>query len=158
MVIGRADSAIAQLKRTLDRHFSTWSKFLLFVGQQKQVERYLAAADAFLFPSYFEAASRAEVEAAAIGLPLFLTPHCGTEQFPREQMRGAWLEYDGFDIAKKMMAFANGQIPMEPISVGGALAPTEYADRLNSIYEELTALVKVDLEGQSANGAIKPGV
>jgi len=158
MVIGGADSAIAQLKRTLDRHFSAWSKFILFVGQQKQVERYLAAADAFLFPSYFEAASRAEVEAAAMGLPLFLTPHCGTEQFPREQIRGAWLEYDGFDIAKKMLALANGEIPTRPISVGGALKPGEYADQLNSIYDELREQTKVDLEGQSANGAIKPEV
>jgi glycosyltransferase involved in cell wall biosynthesis len=155
MVIGGADSAIAQLKRTLDQHFSAWSKFILFVGQQKQVERYLAAADAFLFPSYFEAASRAEVEAAAMGLPLFLTPHCGTEKFPREQIRGAWLEYDGFDIAKKMLAFANGEIPMRPISVGGALTPAEYADQLNSIYDELREQTKVDLEGQSR---VKPEV
>jgi glycosyltransferase involved in cell wall biosynthesis len=139
MVIGGTDSTIVQLKRVLDEDFREWSNWILFVGHQKQVERYLAAADAFLFPSYFEAAARAEVEAAAMGLPLLLTPHCGTEQFPREEIRGAWLEYDGIDIAKKMLAFAKGEIPTKPISVGGALTPAEYADRLISIYELMLA-------------------
>lgn len=34
----------------------------------KDVERYLAASDAFLFPSYSEAFALVEVEAAACGL------------------------------------------------------------------------------------------
>ena len=100
-----------------------------------QVERYLAAADAFLFPSYFEASCLAEIEAAAMGLPLLVTRHPGTEMIARPGKNGLFLEADPGDIADKMQRFAAKEFVFEVPQTGEALTRKEFAQRVASIYE-----------------------
>jgi glycosyltransferase involved in cell wall biosynthesis len=136
LVIGGTAKTLVRLKTELATRFPEYARWILFVGTTSEVEKSLAAADAFLFPSYFEAFSLAEIEAAAMGLPLLLTRHPGSEMILREGKNGVWLEFDPHDIAKKIQAFARGEFRFELPNVGEALTKSQYADRLLSIYDD----------------------
>jgi glycosyltransferase involved in cell wall biosynthesis len=138
LVIGGSKSTLACLQRQLDNVFVGWPTMIRFVGVQSEVERYLAAADAFLFPSFFEAAARAPVEAAAMGLPLFITNIYGTENIPKDELNGAWLESDPQDIAAKMRAFIRGEIAPKPVQLPAALTRRQYAECLQRIFEQFS--------------------
>ena len=135
LVIGGSEQNLNRLKRDLSKTFSGFLQAFVFVGITDHVERYLAAADAFLFPSYFEAFSLAEIEAAAMGLPLLVTRHPGTEMIVRPGKNGLFLEADPRDIADKMQKFAAKEFVFELPEVGEALTRQEFAQRVTSIYE-----------------------
>jgi len=136
LVIGGTPTTLARLKSELAARFPEYARWILFVGTTSEVEKYLAAADAFLFPSYFEAFCLAEIEAAAMGLPLFVTRHPGTEMIVREGENGVWLEFDPHDIADKIRGFARHQFRFELPNSGEALTKSQYADRVLSIYDD----------------------
>ena len=135
LVIGGSQRNLARLKRDLCEKFPSFLHTIVFVGMTDQVERYLAAADAFLFPSYFEGFCLAEIEAAAMGLPLLVTRHCGTEMIVRPGKNGLFLEADPRDIADKMQKFAAKEFAFEVPETGEALTREEFAQRVASIYE-----------------------
>jgi glycosyltransferase involved in cell wall biosynthesis len=136
LVIGGTAKTLARLKGELATRFPEYGRWILFAGTTSEVEKFLAAADAYLYPSYFEAFSLAEIEAAAMGLPLLVTRHPGTEMIVREGKNGVWLEFDARDIAKKIQAFARREFSFELPNVGEALTKSQYADRLLSIYDD----------------------
>ena len=55
------------------------------LGEQRDVERYLAALDVFVLPSYREGFSRSGMEAAATGLPLVLSDVRGCREVGRHE-------------------------------------------------------------------------
>jgi glycosyltransferase involved in cell wall biosynthesis len=136
LVIGGTPNTLERLKNELATSFPEYLSWMLFVGITSEVEKYLAAADAFLFPSYFEAFCLAEIEAAAIGLPLLVTHHPGTEMIVREGKNGLRLEFDAQDIANKIRKFVLGEYHFELPNSGEALTKSQYADTVLSIYEE----------------------
>jgi glycosyltransferase involved in cell wall biosynthesis len=136
LVIGGTTKTLARLKSELATRFPEYPRWILFVGTTSEVEKFLAAADAYLYPSYFEAFSLAEIEAAAMGLPLLVTRHPGTEMIVREGKNGVWLEFDPHDIAKKIRAFARLEFRFELPNFGEALTKSQYADRVLSIYDD----------------------
>jgi glycosyltransferase involved in cell wall biosynthesis len=135
LVIGGSQPNLDRLKGDLSKIFPDFSEAIVFVGMTDHVERYLAAADAFLFPSYFEAFCLAEIEAAAMGLPLLVTRHPGTEMIVRPGRNGLFVKADPHDIADKMQRFAAKEFVFEVPEVGEALTRREFAQRLASIYE-----------------------
>ncbi len=139
LVVGGNSSTLTELQAKVAGSAPDWRKWIIFTGQQPDVESYLAAADAFLFPSYFEAFSLAEIEAAAMGVPLLLTRHHGSEMILEEGVNGLWLEYDPQSITQAIRRF----LQMGPAAfrrhVGRALTRAEYADRLLSVYEKMLA-------------------
>lgn len=58
---------------------------VLFVGHQIEVRRFLWLADAFVFPTAYEAFSLSILEAAAAGLPLIVTRVHGVEDFAQDR-------------------------------------------------------------------------
>ena len=136
LVIGGSPQNLDRLKRDLSSIFPGFLQTIIFVGMTDHVERYLAAADAFLFPSYFEAFCLAEIEAAAMGLPLLVTRHPGTEMIVRPGKNGLFLEADPRDIADKMEKFAAKEFSFEVPETGEALTGKQFAQRVASIYEE----------------------
>jgi glycosyltransferase involved in cell wall biosynthesis len=135
LVIGGSQQNLAWLKADLCQKIPSFMQTIVFVGMTDQVERYLSAADAFLFPSYFEAFCLAEIEAAAMGLPLLVTRHPGTEMIVRPGKNGLFVEADPRDIADKMHKFAAKEFVFEVPEVGEALTRKEFAQRVASIYE-----------------------
>jgi glycosyltransferase involved in cell wall biosynthesis len=135
IVIGGSRQNLNLLKRDLVQSFPGYSRTIVFVGMTDRVERFLAAGDAFIFQSYFEAFSLAEIEAAAMGLPLLVTRHPGTEMIVRPGKNGLFLEPDPADLADKMQRFAAKEYVFELPDTGEALNREQFARRIESIYE-----------------------
>ncbi len=139
LIVGGKPSTLAALQVQVASIAPDWKQWITFTGQQTDVESYLAAADAFLFPSYFEAFSLAEIEAAAMGVPLLLTRHHGSEMILEEGVNGLWLEYDADAIAETIRGFLRMGPSAFSRSIGKALTRDQYAERLLAIYERMFA-------------------
>jgi len=139
LIVGGQSAAVVALQSKVERIAPDWNQWIVFTGQQPDVESYLAAADAFLFPSYFEAFSLAEIEAAAMGVPLLLTRHHGSEMILEEGANGLWLEFDADAIAETVRRFLGMDRSAFRRSIGRALTRAEYAERLLAIYEKMFA-------------------
>jgi glycosyltransferase involved in cell wall biosynthesis len=142
LVIGGSAQTLARLKRHLAKVYPGSTQTIVFVGMTDRMEQYLAAADAFLFPSYFEAFSLAEIEAAAMALPLLVTRHPGTEMIVRPGENGVFLEADPHDIAEKMRQFAAGEFAFKVPHTGEALNRKDFADRVMAIYESSLSRIR----------------
>lgn len=135
LVIGGNPAALAALQKQLDERAPDWKSWIIFTGHQPLVEQPLSAADAFLYPSYFEAFCFAEIEAAALGIPVLLTRHHGSEMILEEGVNGLWLEFDAVAIADTLRRFVQMQPRPFRRSVGRALNGTQYAERLLAVYD-----------------------
>jgi len=61
---------------------------VIFCGPQKQIERYYAAADAFVFPTVYEPFGNVHLEALASGLPVITTRNSGAAEIIDEGKNG----------------------------------------------------------------------
>lgn len=77
-----------------------------FVGRQQQPGRFLAAADAFVFPSAYEPFGLVVLEAGATGLPLVVTRTHGTAELVRDGENGRVVERDGEAFAAALNELA----------------------------------------------------
>ena len=136
LVIGGQPGTLARLQADLSAPYPDWREWMIFVGTQPAVERYFAAADAFLFPSYFEAFCLAEIEAGAMGLPLLLTAHPGTEMILQDGVNGVRLSEDQAKLTEQVGEFLRRGLPPFPASAGRALDRSAYAKALAGIYAE----------------------
>lgn len=75
------------------------AKRVIFGGFRRDMPQALAAADLFLFPSWYEAFSLATIEAAACGLPVVATRINGTEDFISPGENGDFIEHDPEHVA-----------------------------------------------------------
>lgn len=130
LTIGGHPQRLAALQKVLDVQVPGWPEWIHFTGMISLVEDHYAASDALLFPSYSEAFSLVEIEAAACGLPLFLTRHRGTEMILTEGANGRYLEFDADAIAKVLEEFVTGVWKPSAISVGRALENEAFAKAL----------------------------
>lgn len=130
LVVGGKPPTLEQLKRRLDHEHPDWESWLQFTGNVAEPEKYFAAADAFLFPSYSEAFALVEVEAAACGLPLFLTRHHGSEMVLEEGVNGRFIEFDAEAIAEMLAEFIRGDWRPQSVSLKRALDRSAYAKAL----------------------------
>jgi UDP-glucose:(heptosyl)LPS alpha-1,3-glucosyltransferase len=116
-----------------------------FVGQTSTPERYLAAADAFVFPSSYEAFSVAVLEAAAAGLPLLVTRINGTEELVTDSINGFFIARHPEDLAAKVRTLAGDQALADRMGrAARATVETGYewqtiAKRTLDVYERLPA-------------------
>ncbi len=136
LVVGGSEERLASLKSELG-HLPDW---ITFTGMVADVERYFAASDAFLFPSYSEAFALVEVEAAASGLPLFLTPHHGSAMILEDSVNGCLLEFDVKRICEVLRAFVEKRwMPQEGVHLKRALDMKSYAFQLSKLMRETVA-------------------
>src|SRR5919204_507405 len=89
VVGGEADLVAAYRARTVRAGLDRQVKF---IGLQRDVRPYLWAADAFVFPSAYEAFSLVAFEAAAAGVVLIATPVNGVREFLRDGDNGILVE------------------------------------------------------------------
>jgi glycosyltransferase involved in cell wall biosynthesis len=78
---------------------------VIFAGTTRDVRPYFWAADAFVFPSYYEAFSLVSLEAAAAGLPLIATPINGVEEFLRDGENGILVDGTAEGISRGITRF-----------------------------------------------------
>lgn len=104
-------------------------------GLVENIERHLSAADGLLFPSHFEAFSLAEIEAAAMGLRLYLTKHYGTEMILDEAINGCYLPWDIQGMADVLVhEWKNEKFKDIKISMGKALNQKEFSSYICELY------------------------
>lgn len=144
LVVGGRDSRIHELQAWLDKKHPDWRDWITFTGDVPDVERYFAAADGMLFPSYSEAFALVEIEAAACGLPLFLTRHHGSEMILEEGVNGRYLEFDSEKIADVLTEFVHGRWKPAAANMRHALKSEDYATCLINFLHESAAPLKSD--------------
>jgi glycosyltransferase involved in cell wall biosynthesis len=130
LLVGGSPATLTRLRKQLDREVPSWPQWLTFAGMVPDIERYYAASDGLLFPSHSEAFSLVEVEAAACGLPLFLTRHHGSEMIMEAGKNGLWLEFDPVDIANVLESFVTRQWQPTAVPLMHAMDSDTYAQRL----------------------------
>jgi glycosyltransferase involved in cell wall biosynthesis len=132
LVVGGRPDRLAALQAEIGQKHD----WITFTGMVPDVERYFAAADAFLFPSYSEAFALVEVEAAACGLPLFLTPHHGSEMILEDQINGRLIDFDPAKIAEVLAEFLEGRWQPKQHTLKHAIDSETYAARLADIFTQ----------------------
>jgi glycosyltransferase involved in cell wall biosynthesis len=138
LVVGGLERRLNALRTSLDVLQPDWRDWIKFAGMVPDVEKYFAAADAFLFPSYSEAFALVEVEAAACGLPLFLTRHHGSEMILEDGRNGRFVDFDAEQMSQVLGEFVSGQWQfITPLKAKG-LDSHAYGERLAA---EFLALV-----------------
>ena len=139
IVVGSGDEAL--YRRLAQRHGV--AQRVHFLGHAAAPERYLAAADAFLFPSSYEACSVAVLEAAAAGLPLLVTRVNGAEDLLTDGVNGFFVAREPVDVAAKVRRLTPDRSLAERMgraaraAVEGAYDWQTIAKRTLEVYERL---------------------
>lgn len=138
LVVGGTDKRLAGLKTWCARQRSDYASWVQFTGMVSDIQNYFAASDGFLFPSYSEAFALVEIEAAATGLPLFLTPHHGSEMILEEGINGLTLPFDAEGIAQVLERFVTQawQPDLERSSMKHAIDQATYTARFCELLEQ----------------------
>lgn len=138
LVVGGQPHTLDLLRSRLDAEFCGWRDWLLFTGVTTAPERYFAAADAFLYPSWSEAFALVEIEAAACGLPLFLTPHHGCEMVLEDGVNGRLIAFEPDRITPVLESFVTGEWQPTSCEVKQAIDSTAYSEHLTRIVKSCT--------------------
>jgi glycosyltransferase involved in cell wall biosynthesis len=135
LVIGGSPRVTAALGRELDAAARDWRTWVNVSGHVPDLAKALSAADAFFFPSYFESFASVELEAAALGLPLLLTAHFGTEMTLRPGINGELLSFEPREMAAQLAA-AIARLPeYDRSGENRGLTLAQFRDRILAAYE-----------------------
>lgn len=137
IVVGGIPARLDSLRKRLDVEATDWRQWVLLAGMQREVEKYYAAADAFLFPSYYESYALVAMEAAATGLPLLITPFSGSEMTIRDGINGFLLDYEPGRMSAQIARFLDSGLPPFAPGAGRGLNRRQYAERLLAIYKQI---------------------
>lgn len=140
LILGGTESHIAAFRTTLHRR-GIGEDGLIWAGLVEGIEKHLSAADAFLFPSHFEAFSLAEIEAAALGLRLYLTRHYGAEMIMREPVNGRYVPWEPEGMADVLSDdIQSGLITETHAEMGEALNTVEFEEQMSDFYRKMIRL------------------
>lgn len=142
LVVGGVPRTLDGLRVRLNADHPGWEKWLHFAGSTDEPEKFMAAADAFLFPSYSEALALVEIEAAACGLPLFLTHHHGSEMVLENCVNGSLIDFDPDHIARTLDRFLNGDWKPQRATLKRALDRDGYAAGLVALLRAAASKTK----------------
>jgi glycosyltransferase involved in cell wall biosynthesis len=140
IVVGGTSTRLDSLRKSLDVKVGDWKQWVLLTGFQHEVEKYYAAADVFILPSYYETYALVALEAAAIGLPLLITPFGGSEMTLRDGVNGLLLDYEPERMSAQIARFLENGLPPFAPGAGCGLNRRQYAERLLAIYERTAAI------------------
>ena len=134
MIIGGKPDRVEALKAEIAARHSDAAEWMIFTGFVPDLAHHLAAADGFLFPSYFESFAAVEVEAAAMGVPLLLTRHFGSEMVLRDGVNGVLLPWAADAMALDLERFlSEGILNFRP-SVEKGISRAEFHERILGLY------------------------
>jgi glycosyltransferase involved in cell wall biosynthesis len=113
---------------------------VVFAGFRKDIERYYASADIFVYPSAYEAFSLVSLEAAGASLPLLVSRINGTEDLVHPGVNGFFIEREPSDIAAKIRLLASD--PVLRGRMAAASAETSRAFSRQAVAERILGLVQ----------------
>ena len=127
VLLGGRARKVEKLERQIGGLYPDWREWVELEGWTDRVPDYMAAADALFFPSYFEAFSLVEIEAAAMGLPLILTRHHGSEMILEEGENGLACGFEVEEIVATLKRFFASGLELSEPNIGRALPPELWA-------------------------------
>jgi glycosyltransferase involved in cell wall biosynthesis len=133
LVVGGRDATLKGLKARLTLENPGWESWLHFTGSTNCPEKFFASADAFLYPSWSEAFALVEIEAASCGLPLFLTPHHGSEMVLQDGVNGRLISYEPESVAAVLEEFVLGSWKPVLTPLTHALDSAAYSHRFTEL-------------------------
>ena len=137
LVLGGSPASIRRFKSHARSSDAIDLGICIFAGIVTDIERHLSAGDALIFPSHFEAFSLSEIEAAALGLRLYLTPHYGSEMILREPENGRLLPWDTFGMADAISRdIVDGRLSKTHSQMGEAIDADRYAEQVRHLFLE----------------------
>lgn len=139
MIIGGKPDRVEALKADIARRYSDWAEWIFFTGFVPDLAHYLSAADGFFFPSYFESFAAVEVEAAALGVPLLLTQHFGSEMVLKSGSNGLLLPWSAEAMALDLEKFLADGIQKFQRSVEKGISRDEFHQRILGLYRAFLA-------------------
>jgi UDP-glucose:(heptosyl)LPS alpha-1,3-glucosyltransferase len=110
IVAGRDDPS------RLRQDFAHLAGVVHYVGHRPDVERYYAAADAFVMPAAFDISPLVGPEALAAGLPILMTDVGGVAEYLRDGENGWFVRRDAADVADKLAALAGDRALLAKMS------------------------------------------
>jgi glycosyltransferase involved in cell wall biosynthesis len=114
-----------------------------FVGEQADTKRFYAAADAFVFPTAYEAFPVALLEAASSGLALLVTPVSGAQELVIDGEQGFLIERDADAIAARLRELDADRQRMRTMGAAARTATSDYTwARVVDAYAELYAALR----------------
>jgi glycosyltransferase involved in cell wall biosynthesis len=99
-----------------------------FVGFQSDVQPYLMASDAFVFPSAYEVFPLVCLQAAAAGLPLLVTRLYGVEEFMRDGETGWVVERTAESIAAAIVQAASDPRRLRAMGIAARKQVEQYSE------------------------------
>ena len=140
-----------------DKEFFTFTPSVL----PEALRPLLAAADLFVFPSLIEGSSRSAMEAAAAGLPIITTTHCG---LPISLIGGHSVEYvpifDVDALASSIAKLAGDKALREHLGRNAAeeirnhYTWDHYGQALSAIYQDITQRADADRQRRSSTEGV----
>jgi glycosyltransferase involved in cell wall biosynthesis len=120
---------------------------LHFLGRVADMPEVYAAADAFVFPTTYEAFPLVVLEAAASGLPLLVTRVNGVEEVLEDERSGWFITRDAADIARRLNAFRSDPELRRRMGLKARATVATYswqsmADAYLDLYAELSSPVR----------------
>jgi UDP-glucose:(heptosyl)LPS alpha-1,3-glucosyltransferase len=115
-----------------------------FMGNISGPSPYLASADAFLLPTFYEAFPLVSLEAAAAGLPLLVSRVSGVEDLVTDGKNGWFVKRDARDISERLRTLGTDAALRQAMAGAARESITEYgwgevAEAYSRLYDELAA-------------------
>ena len=127
---------------------------VVFAGRRSDLPRLYPAADAFVFPTYYEAFGLVCMEAMAAGLPLFATRAGGIEEYLTDGVNGYFIDRDADDIANRLRPVLADRALWRRLSEGARTVAETYAwPKIAGQYLDLLLELKAE---RTATAAVKP--
>jgi UDP-glucose:(heptosyl)LPS alpha-1,3-glucosyltransferase len=118
---------------------------VIYCGPQKEIYKYYAASDVFVFPAIYEPFGNVHLEALASGLPVVTTRHSGAAEIIQEGVQGFVipLPEDYTAIAEKIKFFMHNNEARESMSLNARKRAEEfsfdrYSEKILKLYKDLT--------------------
>lgn len=112
-----------------------------FLGVRNDVERLMAAADLFVFPSNYEPFGLVCLEAMSSGTPVLATKIGGIAEYLEDSINGLFIKRDPIDIAEKISSLLRDPVRMRDMSIAARKTAESFdwekvADRYLEVIQE----------------------
>jgi len=119
-------------------------KRIIFCGPQKEIHKYYAAADIFVFPTMYEPFGNVHLEALASGLPVVTTKQSGAAEIIKDGVHGFVVNgpEDSKAIAEKIRFFTDNRDQLRLMGenarrLAGEFTFEKHVARMEALYREI---------------------